>query len=255
MARHAADNGIGLEEGRSARALALPGQSGVAPAADAPALTVRILVALEAFENVEGGGIAGLVSQGRGLVRTDAAAAEEENQCFGIDALPELRQEMGVRLAAGVADPFDLHGAGNPAHPVPFGPGPDIDQRGSGTQRLYSFRDILLLRVVKRILDVGISLQQIRVAIDHLRTRGVDDLTELTLVSDGFSVFEVTSANELFDLTRGGQGMFMISVSSVWRELEGTISTLPGERATDEAAPVVEDPADELAARRRARAV
>ena len=126
---------------------------------------------------------------------------------------------------------------------------------GSGTQRLYSFRDILLLRVVKRFLDVGISLQQIRVAIDHLRTRGADDLTELTLVSDGFSVFEVTSANELFDLTRGGQGMFMISVSSVWRELEGTISTLPGERATDEAAPVVEDPADELAARRRARAV
>ena len=125
---------------------------------------------------------------------------------------------------------------------------------GSGTQRLYSFRDILLLRVVKRFLDVGISLQQIRVAIDHLRTRGADDLTELTLVSDGFSVFEVTSANELFDLTRGGQGMFMISVSSVWRELEGTLSTLPGERV-EEAAPVVEDPADELAARRRARAV
>ena len=126
---------------------------------------------------------------------------------------------------------------------------------GSGTQRLYSFRDILLLRVVKGFLDVGIALQQIRVAIDHLRARGIDDLTELTLVSDGFSVYEVTSANELFDLTRGGQGMFMISVSSVWRELEGTISTLPGERATDEAAPVVEDPADELAARRRARAV
>jgi DNA-binding transcriptional MerR regulator len=66
---------------------------------------------------------------------------------------------------------------------------------GSGTQRLYSFRDILLLRVVKRFLDVGISLQQIRVAIDHLRTRGADDLTELTLVSDGFSVFEVTSCS------------------------------------------------------------
>lgn len=125
---------------------------------------------------------------------------------------------------------------------------------GSGTQRLYSFRDILLLRVVKRFLDVGISLQQIRVAIDHLRERGVDDLTELTLVSDGFSVYEVTSANELFDLTRGGQGMFMISVSSVWRELEGTLSTLPGERTAEEAA-VSSDPADELAARRRTRAV
>jgi DNA-binding transcriptional MerR regulator len=122
---------------------------------------------------------------------------------------------------------------------------------GSGTQRLYSFRDILLLRVVKRFLDVGISLQQIRVAIDHLRARGIDDLTELTLVSDGFSVYEVTSANELFDLSRGGQGMFMISVSSVWRELEGTLASLPGERTADEAP--AEDPSDELAARRRAR--
>lgn len=124
---------------------------------------------------------------------------------------------------------------------------------GSGTQRLYSFRDILLLRVVKRFLDVGISLQQIRVAIDHLRARGVDDLTELTLVSDGFSVYEVTSANELFDLSRGGQGMFMISVSSVWRELEGTLSSLPGERTGDEALDAATDPADELAARRRSK--
>lgn len=123
---------------------------------------------------------------------------------------------------------------------------------GSGTQRLYSFRDILLLRIVKRFLDVGISLHQIRAAIDHLRERGVDDLTELTLVSDGFSVYEVTSANELFDLTRGGQGMFMISVSSVWRELEGTLATLPGER-TEPAAEA--NPDDELAARRRSRAV
>lgn len=125
---------------------------------------------------------------------------------------------------------------------------------GSGTQRLYSFRDILLLRIVKRFLDVGISLQQIRVAIDHLRERGVDELTEQTLVSDGFSVYEVTSALELFDLSRGGQGMFMISVSSVWRELEGTLSTLPGER-TAEGLEVGVDPNDELAARRRSRAV
>ena len=125
---------------------------------------------------------------------------------------------------------------------------------GSGTQRLYSFRDILLLRVVKRFLDVGISLQQIRVAIDHLTARGTDELTELTLVSDGFSVFEVTSANELFDLTRGGQGMFMISVGSVWREIEGTLSKLPAERYDADESPV-EIPGDELAARRHARAV
>ncbi len=127
---------------------------------------------------------------------------------------------------------------------------PELRQAdGSGTQRLYSFRDVLLLCVVKRFLDLGISLQQIRVAIEHLRSRGATDLTELTLVSDGFSVYEVTSANELYDLTQGGQGMFMISVSSVWREIEGSISELPAEPV----APEEHHPGDELAARRRAR--
>ena len=130
---------------------------------------------------------------------------------------------------------------------------PEIRQAGgSGTQRLYSFRDILLLRVVKRFLDVGISLQQIRVAIDHLRARGVEDLTEITLVSDGFSVYECTSANELYDLSRGGQGMFLISVSSVWKEIEGTLTALPTESA-DEATQT--HPGDELAARRVSKAV
>ncbi|MGO1383931.1 MAG: MerR family transcriptional regulator [Arachnia sp.] len=123
---------------------------------------------------------------------------------------------------------------------------------GSGTQRLYSFRDILLLRVVKRFLDVGISLQQIRVAIDHLRARGVEDLTEITLLSDGFSVYECTTANELFDLSKGGQGMFLISVSSVWKEIEGTLSALPSERA---GFTVAQSATDELAARRGDRAI
>src|SRR6478735_6176958 len=48
------------------------------------------------------------------------------------------------------------------------------DAKGSGSQRLYSFKDILVLRVVKRLLDTGVSLQNIRVAVDHLRARGVD---------------------------------------------------------------------------------
>lgn len=120
---------------------------------------------------------------------------------------------------------------------------------GSGSQRLYSFRDILLLRVVKRFLDVGISLQQIRIAIDHLRARGVEDLTELTLVSDGFSVYECTTANELFDLTKGGQGMFLISVSSVWQEIEGTLGDLPSERIAQRNLST----ANELESRRRAK--
>ena len=123
---------------------------------------------------------------------------------------------------------------------------------GSGSQRLYSFRDILMLKVIKRLIDAGISLQQIRTAIDHLRARGVADLTQVTLMSDGVSVFECTSDDEVIDLLRGGQGVFGIALGGVWRDIEGTLAELPAERA------VVEEPllptSDELSRRRRARA-
>ena len=124
---------------------------------------------------------------------------------------------------------------------------------GSGSQRLYSFRDILVLKVVKRLLDTGVSLQNIRVAVEHLRERGVDDLAQVTLMSDGASVYECRSQDEVIDLVQGGQGVFGIAVGRVWREVEGDLAELPSERAEgpDSTAPV---PGDELAARRAARA-
>jgi DNA-binding transcriptional MerR regulator len=130
---------------------------------------------------------------------------------------------------------------------------------GSGTQRLYSFKDILVLKVVKRLLDTGVSLQNIRTAVDALRARGVGDLAELTLLSDGTTVYECTSAEEVVDLLRGGQGVFGIAVSGALRELHGSLSQLPSERAqagpeTPAAAPEEEQVAgDELSRRRRAR--
>jgi DNA-binding transcriptional MerR regulator len=121
---------------------------------------------------------------------------------------------------------------------------------GSGTQRLYSFRDILILKVIKRLIDAGISLQQIRTAIEHLRARGVQDLTQVTLMSDGVSVFECTSDDEVIDLLRGGQGVFGIALGGVWRDIEGTLAQLPAERAeADEPHPSN----DELSQRRQAR--
>lgn len=121
---------------------------------------------------------------------------------------------------------------------------------GSGTQRLYSFRDILVLKVVKRLLDTGVSLQQIRTAVSHLRERGVDDLAQITLMSDGASVYECTSADEVIDLVQGGQGVFGIAVGRVWREVEGTLAALPTERV--DAEPKIGSN-DELALRRQAR--
>ncbi|WP_051197233.1 MerR family transcriptional regulator [Jonesia quinghaiensis] len=120
---------------------------------------------------------------------------------------------------------------------------------GSGTHRLYSFRDILVLKVVKRLLDTGVSLQQIRVAVEQLRERGIGDLAQITLMSDGASVYECTSSDEVIDLVQGGQGVFGIAVGRVWREVEGSLSMLPAERFDDDM-PLIDD---ELAMRRSRR--
>ncbi|NQW74542.1 MAG: MerR family transcriptional regulator [Candidatus Planktophila sp.] len=100
---------------------------------------------------------------------------------------------------------------------------------GSGTARLYGFRDILVLKIVKRLLDAGVSLQNIRTAVDHLRIRGVTDLERITLMSDGASIYECTSADEIIDLLAGGQGVFGIAVGKVWDEVEGSLLSLAGE--------------------------
>ena len=120
---------------------------------------------------------------------------------------------------------------------------------GSGSQRLYSFKDILVLKIVKRLLDTGISLQNIRVAVDHLRQRGVSDLANITLFSDGTTVYECTSAEEVVDLLQGGQGVFGIAVSGAMRELTGTIADFPAERA--DGGESIAAPEDELASRRK----
>jgi DNA-binding transcriptional MerR regulator len=136
---------------------------------------------------------------------------------------------------------------------------------GSGSQRLYSFRDIIALKVVKRLLDTGVSLQNIRIAVGYLRARGEADLSGVTLMSDGATVYECTSPTEVFDLVQGGQGVFGIAVDAVCREVEGTLKQFPVDRPGamwgDGDAPGGVDGADadgvvdELARRRRIKAV
>jgi DNA-binding transcriptional MerR regulator len=129
---------------------------------------------------------------------------------------------------------------------------------GSGTSRLYGFRDILELKIVKRLLDTGVSLQQIRTAVEHLRARGTTDLTQVTLMSDGVSVYECTSPDEVIDLLAGGQGVFGIAIGRVWQEIEGSLSQLPSDQSeyavsdSDISATATQG-SDELSMRRRAR--
>ncbi|MFP5308447.1 MAG: MerR family transcriptional regulator [Actinomycetes bacterium] len=99
---------------------------------------------------------------------------------------------------------------------------------GSGTQRLYSFDDVVQLRVVKRLLDTGVSLQRVRLAIDELRRRG-RSVAEVTLVSDGSSVFAVDDNQQLIDLLQRGQGVFAIALGPVVEELKGEVTAFPTE--------------------------
>jgi DNA-binding transcriptional MerR regulator len=97
------------------------------------------------------------------------------------------------------------------------------DAQGSGTQRLYSFQDLAMLKLIKRMLDSGVNLQQIRRAMATLK-----DLKEpalgTTLVSDGNRIYQVESPEAVVDLLASGQGVFAIAVDKVWTDLEGTLA-------------------------------
>jgi DNA-binding transcriptional MerR regulator len=199
------------------------------------------------------GGVAGGVSEDvtadAGARAAAAAAAGQQGLLFDDDVSP-LPHGVGYR------GPTACNAAGITYRQLDYWARTGLVEptvrpaTGSGTQRLYSFRDVLLLKVIKRLLDAGVSLQQIRTAVQHLRRRGTDDLTEVTLMSDGASVYECHTAGEVIDLLQGGQGVFGIAIGGVWREIEGSLAQLPSERAEHER---VSDAADELAARRKAR--
>jgi DNA-binding transcriptional MerR regulator len=97
------------------------------------------------------------------------------------------------------------------------------DASGSGTQRLYSFQDLVTLRVIKHLLDTGVSLQRVRNAVEHLRDMD-RPLTEVTLMSDGRGVYEAHSPEAVIDLLRRGQGVFAIAIDRVWDDVENELA-------------------------------
>lgn len=126
-------------------------------------------------------------------------------------------------------------------------------RNGAHNAPLYSLPDILLLKVAKRLLDTGISLQQIRTAVEHLRGRAAQDLARITLMSDGVSVYECTTPDEVVDLMQRGQGMFGLALANVWRELEEALGVVAPEERADLPQSSAPQAVDELARRRRER--
>ena len=108
------------------------------------------------------------------------------------------------------------------------------DARGSGTQRRYSYRDLVELKVIKRLLDADISLQAARKAIEYLREQLGADLASAHLVLDGSQTVLVQTGDQIVDLLRNGQGVLNIValgpvVTDLALELDGVD---PGERVT-----------------------
>lgn len=91
-----------------------------------------------------------------------------------------------------------------------------------GVRRLYSFRDLIALKVVRSLLDNGMSLQRVRRAWDYLRREGDMDshLSEMKLVTDGVSIFRVSSdEGELLDALREGQLAFVLGIDEIVNEV------------------------------------
>ena len=107
---------------------------------------------------------------------------------------------------------------------------------GPGTQRLYSFTDVVELRIIKRLLDAGVSLRQIRDAIGYLRKEaGGKPLSDVTLMSDGNRIYACHSNEEVVDVLSHGQAVFGIAVGGVWADTEGDLAHLPGDQPEAEA--------------------
>lgn len=113
---------------------------------------------------------------------------------------------------------------------------PSIQRTGGrpGVPRLYSFRDLVALRVVRSLLDNGMSLQRIRRAWDYLRRNGSmdDHLSSVKLVTDGTSIFHVVSDDgELLDALREGQLAFFVAIDEVARSVEEDVSRFELDRS------------------------
>jgi DNA-binding transcriptional MerR regulator len=107
------------------------------------------------------------------------------------------------------------------------------DAHGSGTQRSYSFGDLVRLKVIKDLLDAGVKLQTARKAIEYLREDLGDDWATASLVLDGAGSVLVRTDDALIDLVRRGQGVLnIVPLGRVMQELNESIPTVD-ERAAE----------------------
>src|SRR2546423_2373165 len=102
---------------------------------------------------------------------------------------------------------------------------------GSGSQREYSYQDLVALKTIKSLLDPGISLQKVREAVSYLQGTLSEKLSSVTLVSDGAKIYACHSDREVIDLLGRGQGVFAIALAPVVDDLNSSLAHLETRRA------------------------
>ena len=101
------------------------------------------------------------------------------------------------------------------------------DAEGSGSRRLYSYRDLLELKAIKALLDAGIRLERVRKVFEFLQGTLDEDVARVNLVISGDSVLVRRGADEIIDLLRKGQGVLnILPLAGVKEDLDATIIDL-----------------------------
>jgi len=101
------------------------------------------------------------------------------------------------------------------------------DANGSGTQRRYSYTDLVELKVIKMLLDGGIALQAARRAVEYLRSQVGSELATANLVLSGGSPILVRGDGDMIDLVKNGQGVLnIVPLGAMVGELDARILEL-----------------------------
>ncbi|MEK0209119.1 MerR family transcriptional regulator [Bifidobacterium mongoliense] len=94
---------------------------------------------------------------------------------------------------------------------------------GSGSRRLYSFKDVVVLAVSKRLLDAGVNLQNVTTAIGFLMQYDTEELERVTIMSDGNEVHQCIDPQQIVDYVKSGRAMFSVSVDALWRRVHDNL--------------------------------
>lgn len=121
---------------------------------------------------------------------------------------------------------------------------------GSGSRRLYSFKDIVILAVSKRLLDMGVNLQNVTGAMDYLLHKPVTNLEHMTIICDGVNVRECADSAELLDIIQDGTPVFGISVAAQWHRVEQELTQEKAEDVALDNENNIGGPLEDLAANR-----